>query len=261
MKKTLLFLFSIVFTLSSFAQNQIEVIDEEGNEIPNEGVYSLIINSSANPTQSIEPKFHVFNRTNTDLNLYIRREKGSNVPAQWTDAVCWPPSCFETNNSPSYKTPTCSGFNLMKVSANSGVTDQIDFNTGGFMPAHIKPNIRPENENDRSNANYIYRVVDCATDQVYHSFTLDLTYALENVIVKKDTQLTFGPNPASEYVTINSTDGNGTIQMIDVLGNIVYSSDFNGNKKINTSTFKNGVYFVRIITGTERINKKLVIKH
>ena len=53
-----------------------------------------------------------------------------------------------------------------------------------------------------------------------------------------------------------------SIKIIDVLGNNVYSETLSGNKKIDVSDFKNGIYFVTLESSDTRIsNRKLIIRH
>ncbi len=261
MKKLLLGLFSLLLSVSSIAQttNDFTVEDEDGNLIPNNGNYTLIINSGTNPTTMIERKFLVRNNTNEDRAISIVRRLDENRQTEWTDEVCWPPNCYTTDGAINFTSRNCTGLNTTKVLSNSSLTNHSE--NGNPMPAYIKPNIYTNGGNDYSRIKYIYSLLDCESGDFLHSFTLELTYALESNTVKKNASVTIAPNPASDYVTFSVPEGSGSVQLVDVLGNIVHSSEFNGTQKINTSSYKNGVYFVTILTATERLTKKLVIKH
>lgn len=79
----------------------------------------------------------------------------------------------------------------------------------------------------------------------------------------KSAELLLSPNPVSDMVTIQAegvTDGK--IRIVDVLGNTVYTGDFNNAKKLNLSDYKNGVYFVTIQSVSDKgLTKKLVVRH
>lgn len=55
------------------------------------------------------------------------------------------------------------------------------------------------------------------------------------------------PNPTSESITLKGMNGTtGRIEIIDVLGNIVWSQDNLEQNKINIQRLKSGVYFLRL---------------
>lgn len=60
------------------------------------------------------------------------------------------------------------------------------------------------------------------------------------------------PNPASEYITVDAGDITDkiTIQLYDILGNIIYSqTSFDNLTTINLSQFSSGSYFLRVSAG------------
>jgi hypothetical protein len=60
---------------------------------------------------------------------------------------------------------------------------------------------------------------------------------------------------------LNNAD-NGTIRIVDVLGNVVTKESITGTKKIDLSNYRNGVYFITIETSNGKtINRKLIVKH
>jgi hypothetical protein len=72
------------------------------------------------------------------------------------------------------------------------------------------------------------------------------------------------PNPASENVTIAlGTSDDANIRIVDGLGKQVLSTNlYNGQKTIDVSDFKTGVYIITIDgSGIKAVNKKLIIKH
>jgi hypothetical protein len=61
-------------------------------------------------------------------------------------------------------------------------------------------------------------------------------------------EATLYPNPAINNVTIELTDKNAVAELtlVDLLGNVVYTSTINGSSTIDVSNFTSGVYVVRL---------------
>lgn len=205
-------------------------------------------------------KFHVYNMTGTDQQFRLKRVRVS-VPSDWKDNLCWPPTCFtnvqnqETNGY--YITPGSGAWTAPEI-----LDGGSDLATGG--PAEIKPQIYPGQLG--SSATYKYIVTDMSGDTHYDSVTIVVNYFdVLNIstIQKSTTELTMSPNPASDLVTIQAegiTDGK--IRIVDVLGNLVYTGEFNNAKKLNTSEFRNGVYFITVQNASNKgLTKKLVVRH
>lgn len=258
MKKILHILSLSLLTTWASAQSII-VTDINDNNIA-EGSTALVTMSTNDliDGQFLEPKFLVKNNTGEDLVLYIRRTV-VDAPEQWVDQLCWPPSCYPMNgdvaSTPTNLTVRCT------VLANSSETNHEDWNNDNTpYQAYIKPNIYINGA--IGGGQYRYEVVEYDTDVVYFTFDMDITVTMNTTTIKKDASITLAPNPATDVVTVSVPDnGNGSIQMVDVLGNIVYQADFTGSRKINTAQFKNGVYFVVITANGVRSNKKLVVRH
>jgi hypothetical protein len=68
------------------------------------------------------------------------------------------------------------------------------------------------------------------------------------------------PNPANFFLTINNISKGTEINIIDIMGKIIYSSK-NSNEEllINIKYFTNGVYIVQALNKGIFTNKKLVI--
>ena len=76
-----------------------------------------------------------------------------------------------------------------------------------------------------------------------------------------NSALTLYPNPASSYLSIKTQ--NGLLVQLDVLttaGTIVYSKTINGNEILDISSLKPGIYFIRCIENTGRIQIFKIIK-
>jgi PKD repeat protein len=70
------------------------------------------------------------------------------------------------------------------------------------------------------------------------------------------------PNPASEYITVDAGDITDkiTIQLYDILGNIIYSqTSFDNLTTINLSQFSSGSYFLRVVASNSMYTAKQFI--
>jgi hypothetical protein len=85
----------------------------------------------------------------------------------------------------------------------------------------------------------------------------------ESPLTSKTIDLFVSPNPVADFVTIQA-EGivGGRIRVVDILGNIVHSSDFNNVKRLNLSDYKNGIYFLTVQSESNKgLTKKLVVRH
>jgi hypothetical protein len=70
------------------------------------------------------------------------------------------------------------------------------------------------------------------------------------------------PNPANNYIEINSMETISQIDIRSIMGALVSSNQINQNNyRINTNEMANGVYLVSVKTNNETVVKKVVVKH
>jgi CRISPR/Cas system-associated protein Cas7 (RAMP superfamily) len=84
-----------------------------------------------------------------------------------------------------------------------------------------------------------------------------------NVATKEPISVSIVPNPATDFIQI-SMNGieSASFKMVDALGSTVTKETINSNKKINTSDYKSGLYFIVFdIPGQKPITRKVIIKH
>jgi hypothetical protein len=69
------------------------------------------------------------------------------------------------------------------------------------------------------------------------------------------------PNPATDYVTIESNPGSN-VSISDLAGKQIFeANNEDGSLKINTQEFEKGVYFVRVESnGNSRTMKLLIVQ-
>ena len=78
-------------------------------------------------------------------------------------------------------------------------------------------------------------------------------------IVENENNMTVYPNPATSVLNVNA-EGYNTIEIVNMLGQVVYTANARNNMQINVSNYNNGVYFVRMNgangTSTQKFIKK-----
>ncbi|MDF2438470.1 MAG: leucyl aminopeptidase [Bacteroidota bacterium] len=81
--------------------------------------------------------------------------------------------------------------------------------------------------------------------------------------IESKNQISIYPNPSKGKfnIKIDNISQKTTICVYDILGNCILSQATNGNEinKLDLSLHANGIYFVQIDTGKEKLNKKIVI--
>lgn len=257
MKKIVLFLFG--FTLLT-GYSQIEI--RKPGETQDISGTTITENVTLNDVPADDEwaywggsKFHVFNLSGSDQKFRLKRVRVS-VPSDWDDQICWPPTCYPTSGA-MYLTPNTVA-NPAPIIYDGGSTTDLD----GAV-AEIKPQIYPGQPG--SSATYRYIVTDATGDTHYDSITVVINYVnnLSISSVQKSVELTMSPNPATDYVMINAEGmSDAKIRVVDVLGNVVYTSEFNSAKKLSVTEFKSGVYFVTVQGESNKgFTKKLVVRH
>ena len=76
--------------------------------------------------------------------------------------------------------------------------------------------------------------------------------------------MTIAPNPSSDYFVVNTSNAdNGTIKIVDVLGNVISEERMTAaSKKINVSNYRNGVYFVIIESENAKpVTRRIIVRH
>jgi len=260
MRKHVLFLaFSGLLAAFSMAQGDgISIqLDGTGPDISGGSHFVNLYGTSPELNGGIlEVHFVVTNTTGTDKQWKITRKK-INVPSSWIDQICWPPLCYNASGDV-YMTPN-SGGNPAPTIVNGGNT------TTDALLAELKPRITP----DLNNAGYsIYRyyITDVVSNAYVDSVDLNVNFVLGVTTAPKPQApaVSLSPNPANDHVTITlSNDNNGSVRITDALGKVVMTENiYNGQKHLNISDLKSGVYIVLVESpGVKPLTKKLIVRH
>ena len=102
-------------------------------------------------------------------------------------------------------------------------------------------------ETDMLKDNYTFRVMSTETSR--HRFTVKFSKKT------KDASENFVYQSGNELI-INAE---GQVQIIDVMGRIVYSNEINGNDRINIGHLNKAAYIIRLTNGIENKTQKIVV--
>jgi hypothetical protein len=117
---------------------------------------------------------------------------------------------------------------------------------------------------------YKYYVTDVFNDSITNAFlcesssdTITLHFPVVGVNEISSGQISIYPNPATDVVNIASSDDIKTVEVLNYIGQIVYSNNNVNlkNAQLNVSTFKAGVYFVKITTTIGIKTTKITVTH
>ena len=99
------------------------------------------------------------------------------------------------------------------------------------------------------------------TTYYYYSYKADTTSIRANITLDGDSkELLIYPNPAKTDFMVK-TDGEATIQIYSMSGELVSSRKIYNNEMISTNDLSTGIYLIKIITSNSIITHKLIIKN
>ena len=242
MKTTLLLaLFGIISTFS-FGQVTITI---EGEAHATGTTYTY-----ASDTNTISINALVNNASAASMALTLTRVIDSPV-SSWTDDLCWGSS-----------TNSLEGQCYFGIQATNPYTtpdvQTVDPGDNGIMQAKVNPK-----DPDFGCGDYKYYVVQDGTI-ILDSIMISVCKTVSVEELAPALSITVAPNPANSYFKVKTNDVEGaTIKVVDVLGNVVLKETVMGSSKtINTESFRNGVYFVRVEAENQRpINRKVIVRH
>jgi len=130
--------------------------------------------------------------------------------------------------------------------------DKIESNIEGSTYFHENP----------TGEEHCYKIEINCSEGVVSPFSNEFCIEGEEINENGEVvKFTLYPNPASEIVTIQSYTIINSIQIINIMGQEVFSSHANGEKlNINITNFNAGLYFVRVHTDYGVQNAKFIIE-
>jgi len=239
MKKTLLAILTVAgFTGLSFGQIEMSV----GSSGDISGTQIDYTSAGAEVVVDV----HVQNASGSTKDLDIKRVR-INETNGWTDYICW-----------GHETDPFGGVCYPASADNPWTTGNsvtVPDDEAGTIAVHIKP------DGDNGCTVYRYIVMEGTTALDSLDISVCKSASIDEV---EPLSITVAPNPANTYVKVKTNGVEGaTVKMVDVLGNVVLKEAVMGSSKtINTSSFRNGIYFVVVeAEGSKPINRKVIVRH
>jgi ligand-binding sensor domain-containing protein len=117
---------------------------------------------------------------------------------------------------------------------------------------------------DGLNSEFVYKIAVDANDNIWLATAGGLSkFTNPNGIDEsyKNGLLDIYPNPAHDYLTLNSSMLSGTAVISDITGHTVLCQTIHSSAKINVGSLVDGIYFIRIITEENNMfNGKFIIE-
>lgn len=249
MKKTLLSVLAIAgLSLSAAAQVEIYIDGDATNTNYAGDTYTYYLPDDSDN----DIKILMYNESgNTEAWVVSRRRV--TTAATWQDYLCWG---HETDQFGG----VCIGAQQMDMELYE-LPSQHAFDVAdgehGVLAAHFIGDF-----NDPGTYTYRYYV---GTEQDPFRDSIDLSVVLTPLSIEEQKpNLTVGvqPNPASDNITVTAGGVNSaSVQVVDVLGNVILNSTVTGSKNIDVSEFRNGIYFVTVSSSGTRVSRKVIVRH
>ena len=114
------------------------------------------------------------------------------------------------------------------------------------------------------NESYYRRMNFCSSDNTNPALRpkLEVCYSTSNGVHEQlltNNNISIYPNPAKDNITIETNSNTEQrLEIVNLIGQTVYTNIINRKAAINTSAFANGVYFLKLYTDKETVVKKFV---
>jgi hypothetical protein len=238
---------------SSIAQDNIVIyLDGQSTDLSSgAGPYSVLAPSGA----AFDLTFDVYNNTANTQKWRITRLQMS-IPAGWADGLCWGHatdpfggSCYSSTqmNSSPWTSP-------------GGAAVLFDLLPGEY--GKMKTDFNPA-DGISGTGHYRYYITNASGTTYLDSVDVIVDYVADVKPLKDPVTVTLVPNPADDYINI-SVSGTESFQfkILDAMGSTIMRDQVSATKKINTSEFKSGVYFISFEgQATKPFTRKVIIRH
>ena len=186
----------------------------------------------------------------------------------WSDS--YGPSCGSAYTQWEYMIPANASANDAAVVVNA--TQSVTIPAGTYSYLILNPgcndystNYSASNQCDASVASdYVFEANKTYTFEPSISgqndcITLTITDGGSTAIAENNSNISIYPNPATTVLNVEA-EGYNTVEIVNILGQVVYGANATSNMQINVSNLNNGVYFVRLNgangTATQKFIKK-----
>ena len=86
-----------------------------------------------------------------------------------------------------------------------------------------------------------------------------MTILCRETAENENNAISIYPNPATSILNVNA-NGYNTVEIINMLGQVVYNTTMNDNAQINVRNLNDGVYFVRLNGANGTTTQKFIKK-
>ncbi len=250
----------LALSFSTIAQDNIHITMEKTGTFPlvstgdvtdySSGHSAYVYNVTS--TSTINFEMDVENNTGSSKSWRVTRFNEVGTPTDWTSYICCGSNCFPPSTSNPYITPASN------FTSNPQIIKTIEVANGasGFLSFHVTPN-------SAGTGRYMLYLTDNDNTIKEDSIEININSSVGIKEVKQTPSFTMYPNPSNDVVTLELNNGKtGTVKIVDLVGNVIYSEAILSTSKLNVSEFKNGIYFVTIESeGIKLSSRKLVIRH
>jgi hypothetical protein len=179
----------------------------------------------------------------------------------------------QQNNSGSYlmngpKGSQSLGYNIYRTKDDSINGNFYKIN-GAYVPDTTYLDVHPNTTHFGSSWKYYVTVVfqdslspgDILCEP--HSDTIMINFPVVGINDPTNNSISLYPNPANDVVYIVSTNDIKTIEVLNYIGQTIYTNNNVNLKKaqLNVISFKSGVYFVKITTTSGIKTTKITVTH
>ena len=113
-------------------------------------------------------------------------------------------------------------------------------------------------DSEVANGTYTYSVV--AVYEEGESLPASVVAIVGESIEENEVMFAIYPNPAKDFVKINSNAATYEYQLINSLGQVVVSGSASGEHQIDVANINKGVYFLKVVADGETAVNKLLIQ-
>lgn len=186
--------------------------------------------------------FLITNNTGAATDMYVTRRIMSE-PNGWEEYMCWG---ADGQLGLCYAPSPNEYFNSTAVNFADGETGRLStyINSTGNGVAVYRFYVSYDGQNYIDSVDFQVNGVASAPE-----ITPELTVGVQ-------------PNPASDNITIKAGGVNSaSVQIVDVLGNVILNTTVSGTKNINVAEYRNGIYFVNVSANGTRVSRKVIVRH
>lgn len=248
--------FSIfMFLLLGYYQAQDNIVINVQGQVNDLSSGAAPYATNAPSAAAFDVTFEIHNNTASNQKWRITRSQLL-VPAGWADGLCWGHAsdpfggaCYSSTQMTTNPWTTPGGAAVL-----------FDLLPGEY--GKLKADFDPA-DGVSGFAHYRYYVTNSAGLSYLDSVDVMVDYVAENKVVKDPVSVSIVPNPADDYLQLSTSNSESFhYKIVDAFGAVVMKDVLTGSKKITTSEFNSGVYFVCFESNSYKpFTRKIIIRH